>query len=308
LLGNNHFDTSLFFRYTKSIKELGEALAHLFSTGIRREELVLTGKVGFIPFEYPLPSNPYKWIEEELINKGICKKSDILSDQYLLTPEFIDYTLEKSLKYLGVDGLDIFYIQNPQFLRGEVGQDRYLELMRGAFLKCEELCDRGLIGSYGVASWGGFFQSTEHMEYLSLQDLVDIAIEAGGDKNRFRYMQVPYNLGNVKAYTLKTQQLRGFDDLLTLFECAKELGLECVTTSSFLRMNIFKKPFSANFRGLCGGEAMSDVQRALQFVRSNPYTLTSVFSSSNPAHIEHNFEVVEFDRISEANYKKIFGL
>jgi len=306
-LGGNYFDSSLFFRYTKSSLELGEALGEIFARGLAvREEVVLGAKAGFIPFCYPMPKNPYSWIEDELVKKGICEPSDILSDQYALNPEFLEFTLLKSLETLGVKGIDIFYIQNPEFLKGEVGGDEFEKRVRRAFEACEEFVSKGIIKSCGITTWNGFFYEPEHPEYLSLQKIVSIAKSIAGDKHSFKYIQFPYGLGKVHAATLKTQDVGG--KKTTLFEAGAELGVDMITLSPFLRMNIFKKPFSPSFRALCGGEAMSDIQRALLFASSNGFALSSVFGAIEPAHVEHNFEIKNIDKIPSKNYAKIFGL
>lgn len=305
--GNNYFDSSLFFRYTKSSSELGEALSEIFASGLaRREEVVLGVKAGFIPFCYPMPKNPYAWIEDELIKKGICEPSNIVSDQYALNPKFLEYTLLKSLELLGVKGIDIFYIQNPEFLKGELGSSEFEKRVKTAFEACEEFVDKGLIKSYGVTTWNGFFYEQEHPEYISLQKLVDIAKSIAGDRHSLRYIQFPYSLGKVHAATLKTQDVDG--KKMALFEAGAELGVDMITLSPFLRMNIFKKPFSQSFRALCGGEAMSDIQRALLFTSSNGFALSSVFSAVEPLHVEHNFEIKNIDKIPSQSYAKIFGL
>ena len=306
-LGNNYFDSSLFFRYTKSSLELGEALGEIFAKGLAtREEVVLSAKAGFIPFCYPMPKNPYVWIEDELVKKGICEPSDIHSDQYALNPKFLEFTLLKSLEMLGVKGIDIFYIQNPEFLKGEAGEEEFEKGIKAAFEACEEFVGKGIIKSYGITAWNGFFYEHEHPEYLSLQRLIEIAKSVAGDKHSFRYIQFPYGLGKVHAATLKTQDISG--KKMSIFEAGAELGVDMITLSPFLRMNIFKKPFSPSFRALCGGAAMSDVQRALLFASSNGFALSSVFGSTNPEHIEHNFEIKDIEKIAPQSYAKIFGL
>ena len=37
---------------------------------VKREELIICSKGGFIQLEYPFPQNPYAWIEENIINRS----------------------------------------------------------------------------------------------------------------------------------------------------------------------------------------------------------------------------------------------
>ena len=61
--GINLIDTAINYRYQISEREIGEALSELFAqTDIKREQLVITSKAGFIPVSCPFPADPYEWI------------------------------------------------------------------------------------------------------------------------------------------------------------------------------------------------------------------------------------------------------
>jgi hypothetical protein len=47
----------------------------MFTSGeIKREEVIIASKGGFIPLDFPFPDNPYGWIQENIIKKGLAKK------------------------------------------------------------------------------------------------------------------------------------------------------------------------------------------------------------------------------------------
>lgn len=299
--GNNHFDTALSYRYTKSTQELAEALKEAFEKNlIQRDELVLSAKAGFIPLDYPFPKNPYGWIDEELVKKDRCTKEDIISDQYCLTPEFIEYSLDRTLDILGVESMDIFYIQNPEFALGFIPREALYQKLEKAFVKCEELIQKGKIKAYGIATWNAFMYESTNQEFLALKDMVSLAGQG------FRHVLFPYSLAKIQAATIKSQPIGS--KYVSLFEAASELELGMTTVSPFLRMNLFKAPFGNSFRALCGAYEMSDVQRALQFSRSNGFSMTTVFSSQNVNHIRHNYELKAMKKIPNSSYAKIFML
>ena len=68
--GVNFLDTANNYRYTVSEEEVGEAINELIDEGeISRDEVIVATKGGFIPLNFPFPKNPYKWIEENILDK-----------------------------------------------------------------------------------------------------------------------------------------------------------------------------------------------------------------------------------------------
>jgi len=305
--GINFIDTAINYRCQVSEKEIGEALFELFaSKEIKREEIIVASKGGFIPLEYPFPENPYTWIEEKVINRGLSEPKKIAIDQHTMTPKYLRWSLEQSLKNLGLETLDIFYIHNPEMQLGFIPKEEFLEDIRLAFLELENAKKEGLIKEYGIASWNGFLNEEGNMEYISLLELKKIA-DAISKDNGFKHIQIPYNLAKAHAYSYGNQKLS--DGLYyTPFQAAKELGINVITSSSFLRMNLFKRPFSNKVRGLLGEEAMSDIQRALQFCRCSGYSICSLFSTKNIENMRHNLELKDIKRVSSSHYEAIFKI
>ncbi len=111
--GINLIDTASNYRYGQSEKEIGIALQELFDENIvKREELIICSKGGFIQLEYPFPENPYKWIEENIINTSLATLDDIELDQHCMTPDYLEWSCKKSLENLGVKAIDIYFLLN----------------------------------------------------------------------------------------------------------------------------------------------------------------------------------------------------
>ena len=64
--GINLIDTASNYRYGQSEKEIGVALKEL-GNELKREELIICSKGGFIQLDYPFPKNPYEWIETNIL-------------------------------------------------------------------------------------------------------------------------------------------------------------------------------------------------------------------------------------------------
>jgi aryl-alcohol dehydrogenase-like predicted oxidoreductase len=308
--GINHIDSASNYRYGQSEKEIGEAIKELIDEGkVTREELIITSKGGFIQLEFPFPKNPYQWIQEHLIEPKRATKEDVIIDQHCLTADFIEFSLERSLDNLGVDTIDIYYVHNPEMELGDITNKQLLKKLKSIFEMLEQKVKEGKINYYGLATWNGLLNQKDDTEYLSLQEIVDLAIEVGGENHHFKYLQAPFNLAKPLMISTANQMLHDKENY-TLINAAKKLGLDVVGSSSLLQMNLFKRPFSAEVGYILdkGMKLESDIQLALQFSRSTPGLLSSLFGSTDPEHVEHNVAIATVPAVSKAAYDLLFRL
>jgi aryl-alcohol dehydrogenase-like predicted oxidoreductase len=304
--GINLIDTASNYRYGQSEKEIGIALQELFDENIvKREELIICSKGGFIQLEYPFPENPYKWIEENIINTSLATLDDIELDQHCMTPDYLEWSCKKSLENLGVKTIDIYFLHNPEIQVSKLGYKKFLKKIETIFRRFEKMVERGMIKYYGVAVWNGFIDESTN-EHLNLEDLVDIAIKVGGDNHNFKYIQTPFNIGKTSIYTMPTQKVKG--EACTLLQAAHRLKIGVISSSSLLQMNLFKKSFKPETGFLLDSKMVleNDIQLALQFVRSTPGIISSLFASKVPVHIKKNLEITKVPATSRAKYDLMY--
>ena len=74
------------------------------------------------------------------------------------------------------------------------------------------------------------------------------------------------------------------------------------------QMNLFKKSFKAETGYLLDNKMIlkNDIQLALQFVRSTPGLISSLFASKVPVHIKNNVKISEIKATSTANYNLMY--
>lgn len=303
--GINLIDTASNYRYGMSEKEIGIALKEL-GDEVKREELIICSKGGFIQLEYPFPANPYEWIEENIIKKNLAKKEEIELDQHCMSPDFLEWSCKKSLENIGIQSFDIYYLHNPemQFLR--LGERAFYEEIEKVFQRFEKLVEEGLFHAYGVAVWNGFNSQTG--ELISLEKLLKIAQKVGGENHHFKYIQTPFNIAKTSIYTQETQSVAG--ESCTLLQAAHRLGIGVISSSSLLQMKLFQKPFSPEV-GAILDESMTlqtDIQLALQFVRSTPSLISSLFGSIVPLHVKQNVQISKIKAVSRAKYELLYRL
>ncbi len=304
--GINLIDSASNYRYGQSEKEIGIALKELFEEKIaKREELIICSKGGFIQLEYPFPKNPYIWIEENIINKKLATKEDIELDQHCLSADFIEWSCKKSLENMGIEKFDIYYLHNPEIQISKLGYKKFLKKVESIFKRFEKMVEMGMIRYYGVAVWNGFIDSSTN-EHINLEDLVEIALKVAGENHHFKYIQTPFNIAKTSIYTLPTQKVKGEE--CTLLQAAHRLKIGVISSSSLLQMNLFKKSFKPEVGYLLDNKMVleNDVQLALQFVRSTPGIISSLFASKTPVHIRKNLEITKLKTTPKANYDLMY--
>lgn len=306
LNGINVIDTAINYRYQVSEQEIGEALEELISEGeVEREGLIVTSKAGFLPLEFPFPEDPYQWIDTTLLESGLVEKSDIVIDQHCMSPEYLRWSVDQSLKNLKLKTLDVLFLHNPETQLGYVDRETVLLRIKEAFRVFEALVDEGKIRSYGIATWNAFLYEEEHTEYLSLQEIVEIAQEVGGPSHHFKYIESPFNLAKPHAYNYSNQ--KGPDGkYYTLMQAAQGYGLNLLASSSLLQMNLFKGPFDEKVTQALGTSDLTDIITALQFARSGNI-LSALFGAVNPTHVEENLMLAYVASSKQDDVKRLFG-
>lgn len=285
--GINMIDTAINYRYQISEREIAEALGEVFAEGeIGRDEIIISSKGGFIPLDFPFPDNPYGWIEETIVKGGLASKEEIIIDQHCITPGFLRWSVEQSLKNLELSAIDIYYLHNPETQLGYVDHETFYARIEAAFALFEELRREGKIGAYGIAAWNGFLYEEEHTEYLSLAKMVEIARKVGGENHGLKYIQSPFNLAKPHAFAYANQQCEDGNYYPLMHACSR-YGLTCIGSSPLLQKNLFKRPFAPKIAELMNTGDLNDVASALQFARSAG-AITTLFGAVDPMHVVDN--------------------
>ncbi len=305
LNGINLIDTAINYRYQISEREIAEAIEELIAEGkATREQLVITSKAGFLPLDFPFPENPYQWIEENVIDAGLATKEDVVVDQHCMTPAYLRWSAEQSLKNLNLKTIDIFFLHNPEMQLGYIDYKTLKKRIKKAFELFETLVKEGKIRHYGIASWNGFLYEEGNAEYMSLKDMVAIAEEVGGKEHHFKYIQAPYNIAKTQAFNYSNQ--KGPDGrYYTLMQAVHGYGLKMMGSSSLLQANVFKRKFDPKVGELLGTSELNDLASALQFARMG-HVVSSLFGAVDPKHVEDNLTLAYIPNTKPENMAELF--
>ncbi len=300
--GINVIDTAINYRFQRSERSIGSALKQLAQKGFSREEFILCTKGGYLSPDGSMPSEPNEYFYREYIQPGIFKPNEIVQGSHCMTPRFLENQLGRSLRNLGVDSVDVYYLHNPETQLAEVSRPDFLERIRDAFIFLESAAATGKIQFYGVATWNGLRQDSATRDSLQLGELEQLARDIAGEKHRFRFVQLPFNLAMTEALTLGNQTLGG--ETKTVMEAASELGITLVASASLLQGQVARNlpPFVAQALGL-----QSDAERALQFVRSSPGITTALVGMSHPEHVRANARLAGIPPATVDEFSKLFA-
>lgn len=287
-IGVNVIDSAINYRFQRSERSVGTALAELAAKGFGRDELVVATKAGFLSFDTTPPANPREYFEKTYIKTGLLKMEDIAAASHSIAPRYLENQLDRSLENLQIETVDIFYIHNPETQLEEVEPDEFAKRLRAAFEFLESAVESNKIRMYGIATWNAFRGSPRSRGFLNLADIVQRAHEAGGEKHHFGVVQLPYNFAMREAYTAHNQQSDGV--ARSTLEAAADLGLTAMASASMLQSRLSRNLpdfLSKHLPGL-----NSDSQRAIQFVRSTPGVATALVGMSRQSHVEENLHLV----------------
>lgn len=300
--GINVIDAAINYRFQRSERSIGAALQHLAAKGFERKEIVLCTKGGYLTPDGAMPGDPNEYFFHEYIQPGIFTAKDIAAGSHCMTPKFLKNQLGRSLKNLGVECVDVYYLHNPETQLSEMAKPEFLERVREAFTFLESAVEAGEIQYYGLATWNGFRQDTRAQGAMQLGEIVQIAQEIAGGRHRFRFVQLPFNLAMTEALTLGNQTLRAHH--CTIMEAASELDITLIASASLLQGQVAKKlpGFVAEALGL-----ENDAERALQFVRSSPGITTALVGMSRVEHVRANARLAGIAPATVDEFTKLFS-
>ena len=302
-LGCNVIDTAIHYRHQRSERAIGKALKRLFKEGvIQRDEVIIATKGGYLPFDRDLPPDYDRYVRETFVNTDLASAEDIVNGQ-CLAPRFLRAMIEQSLRNLGVNSIDIYYLHNPESQLHLIDHSEFRERLLAAFDALEEAVDEGLIRYYGLATWNGFRVAPTEPDYLSLSEINALARNTRGMKHRFRFIQLPLNMAMPEAITLRNQLVS--DEKMPALEAATRYGLSVISGAALLQgrlLDQIAEPLRAKFDGLT-----TDAQRCLQFVRSTPGVTTALAGMSRVAHVEENLATACVPPLTSEEYQALFA-
>ncbi len=309
--GCNVIDAAINYRFQRSERSVGGALDDLFGAGeFRREQIVLTTKGGFIPFDGAPPESPEafgRYMEETYFGPGLCTPEDVAANCHCMTPAYLRHELEGSLANLGVETVDVYYVHNPETQLQAVSREVFRERLRAAFEEMERAVEAGKIRAYGTATWNGYRADRDAPDFLSLEEVLAAAEAAGGEGHHFRAVQLPLNLGMPEAFSKPNQEVGKEGEgekRVSFLAAAARRGLTVMASGSILQGKAAGGLPPVVAEAFPGFD--TDAQRAIQFTRSAPGVGVALVGMRQRAHVEENLAAAERPPATFDQFMKLF--
>jgi aryl-alcohol dehydrogenase-like predicted oxidoreductase len=303
-MGTNVLDSAVNYRHQRSERAIASALSAMIALGtLRRDEIFLATKGGFLTFDGEEPADPSDYFDKRLIRSGLVRPEEVVAGCHVMSPRYLEDQIEVSRKNLGVETIDLYYLHNPETQLTDVSRDEFFRRIIAAFAMLEKAVTDGKIRMYGTATWNAFRVGAGSNEALSLLEILRAAEEVGGAHHHFRAIQLPFNLAMPEALTANTQAMD--KEQVPVLQVARAHGLMVFASASLLQSKLsngLPADMQKWFPGL-----RTDAQRAIQFVRSTPGITAALVGMSRSEHVEENLATASVARLTIEDFRRIFA-
>jgi aryl-alcohol dehydrogenase-like predicted oxidoreductase len=301
-LGGNLLDSAINYRFQRSERSVGTALEAALAAGdVRRDEVIVCTKGGYLPFDGGWPAKPEAWIRETFIDTGVVQADEIV-DGHCMAPAYLRHQITRSRENLRSTCIDLYYLHNPEGQRAAVGEVEFDRRLSEAFAALEVAVAQGHIAAYGTATWNGYRASTEAADFLSLARVIAAARDVSGDRHHLRAIQLPLNFQMVEALGRANQP--STIGLAPLLEAAAENNIKVVTSAPMLQGRVLGR-LPGSLRAKFASD-LTDAQRAIQFARSAPGVTVTLAGMSLAAHVDENLHLRDVPPMSTAEFAAVF--
>jgi len=297
--GLNVIDTAINYRSQKAERSVGKAISELIQEGkITRDQIFVSSKNGYVTNDADVQLGFWEYVKKEYTDKGIVKEGDITSGYHCMTVSYLSDQLERSLKNLDIDCIDLMYLHNG--IEGQikdVSKEQFLKNLEAVFEMYEQKRKEGKIQFYGMATWECFRVTKDNPQYLSLEDTVNLAKKVGGENHGFRFIQLPFNLAYDQALLSKNQSVDGKP--VSILEAAVTLGIGVFTSVPFMQSRLLQPGVMPEFL------YMKPSLRVLQFIRSSPGVLAPLVGQKSLEHVSENMEIMKIPPLSDDEFLEL---
>jgi len=228
---------------------------------------------------------------------GIVKEGDISPGYHCMTLPYLNDQLERSLKNLGLDCIDLMYLHNSVEGQTHLPREQFLKNLKNVFEFYEKKRKEGKIRFYGMATWECFRVTQENPLFLQLSEVMDLAVQAGGKEHGFRFIQLPFNLMLDQAYMTKNHNVGG--KTVSVLEAAQEFNLGVFTSVPIMQGKLLATNAIPEF-----GDYSTSV-RLLQFVRSTPGVTAPLIGQKSESHVTENMDIMKIPPLSESEFNEL---
>jgi aryl-alcohol dehydrogenase-like predicted oxidoreductase len=296
LAGINVIDTAINYRAQKAERAVGTAISDLILDGkITRDSIFVSTKNGYVTNDGDIKEDFWAYVQREYAKPGIVKPDDISSGYHCMTVPYLEDQLNRSLKNLGLECIDLIYLHNS--IEGQIqdiSKEQFIKNLKDVIYLYEKKRKEGKIKYYGMATWECFRVTKDNPQYLSILDVLQIAKEIGGEDHGFRFIQLPYNMYLDQALMLKNQQSGGVD--VSILEASQSSGIGVFTSVPLMQGKLLAPGVLPDYIDL------KPSLKCLQFIRSTPGVLAPLVGQKTQTHVEENLEIMKIPPLQKDEF------
>lgn len=304
--GCNFFDTAINYRGQRAERSIGEAIRRaLLSNKVRREEIFVSTKGGFVPYEGNPVRDMVHLFEEQYVKRGIATAEDLVAGCHCMEPAYLLDQIERSRKNLNLETIDLFYLHNPETQLDELPERIFYDKLERAFAALEGAVQKGQIAAYGMATWNAFREDIGSQTSVQLERCFAaaerVAKSIGMSNHHFRAIQLPLNLAMPEAVLLKTQKL-GMNTMSAV-DAARTLGLDIAVSVPLFQSRLCHD--LPDFIVEAFPKEFSQAHCALAFATAFDGVSAAMVGMKNPEHVAHNLEFLKHPKLTADQLHKV---
>lgn len=304
--GWNIIDTASNYRWGMAELSVGEALNALLAGSIRSEfkdtpELDITRDMLFISTKAGFVTDS---VAQELLAKRALTSADIVQRQHCIHPAYLNASLALSLQRMNLATVDLLYLHNAAEMQlPAVGREVFTTRLKDAFAALEDARKAGTVRQYGLATWDSFRVPPESNMYLSLEEVVKLAKEVGGEGHGFRFVQLPVNSDMPEAHSSHWQTVEG--QAVTLLEAAQKLGVNVVVSGPLLQAQLVQS-LTGQLDGFVDLLSIANSgSKLLQVARSTPQVSTVLVGHKAKEHVIANVALTQLPPLAAERWGQL---
>ncbi|HEX5905213.1 MAG TPA: aldo/keto reductase [Candidatus Nitrosocosmicus sp.] len=302
----NVIDTAINYRSMLSEKSIGRAINRLINEEIiHRDELFICTKNGYFTNDGDFNQIDIEsYLKLMYIDRDIIDRKDISSSYNIMNPNYIANCIDRSLCNMGLDTIDLVYIHNSfESWYDQVEKPAYYEMLSRVFEVYEEYRKRDKLRYYGMATWSCFTAQPKSPNYLSLRDVIEIAIDVGGADNGFKFIQLPYNSLMTEPYTYRNQQVVDSSQYVSILNAANHFGIHVFTSIPLFQGKLLSLKIDDKFLSTLPYESA----KLLQFVRSTPGIVAPLVGQKTSDHTDQNIAISKYPLLTQGEFNEVLA-
>ncbi len=307
--GINVVDTGTHYRYARSPTAVGAGIRQAIAAGVKREQMFLVSKGGFLSFRDGPPTDLQAWFQSEIVDKGLGRVED-LTQAHCISPEYIAFQLELSRQLMGVETLDAFLIDQPEVHIPAIGKDQLNRKLEKVFMVLEQAVKDKKLRYYGISTFNGFRAETDAPVFQSITSMQGHAEKAARAvwkddqaKHQFKVVQMPFNQVMQEGFT-RFSQTTGQGNIGSTIQAAHQLGVYLMASHTLFKGHLAEQAMDAVIQAM--PMLANHAQRAIQFNRSTPGVGTTLVGISTPAHLDDVLAVAKLPPLEKTAYLKMY--